>query len=67
MIIVVSYFVVISVFAIVFYKNAPLNKSTAKQNLSLKPILVSKKLKRFLVVFLFNSFFVLFSATYWDL
>ena len=51
----VSYFIVISVCAIVFYKNAPINKSRAKQNLSLKPILVSKKLKRFLLVFLFNS------------
>ena len=51
----VCYFFVISVFAFVFYQNAPINKSTTKQNLSLKPILVSKKLKRFLVVFLFNS------------
>jgi GPH family glycoside/pentoside/hexuronide:cation symporter len=51
----VSYFIVISVFAIVFYKNAPINKGTAKQNLSLKPILASKKLKRFLLVFFFNA------------
>jgi len=37
----VSYFIVISVFAIVFYKNAPINKGTAKQNLSLKAIAAS--------------------------